>query len=128
MNGPTACRVWVILGLALVAAAPRAAAGADDSPDAGLSGDAATAAPLDAAPADAAATAPLPPPLATESEVVPPPPIWTATEPAQKPLYARWWFWTGIGAVVVGGVVAALLLTHTPDRPGCPVAMGYQCP
>ena len=27
-----------------------------------------------------------------------------------KPLYTRWWFWTGIGAVVVGGAVTTILL------------------
>lgn len=28
------------------------------------------------------------------------------------PVYQRWWFWTGIGVVVVGGVVGAILLTR----------------
>ena len=40
--------------------------------------------------------------------------------PAQKPeespaIYKRWWFWTGVGAVVAGGVVTALLLTRPSD-------------
>jgi len=37
----------------------------------------------------------------------PPPP---RDEPT--PVYKRWWFWTGIGVVVAGGVVAAVLLTQ----------------
>jgi tetratricopeptide (TPR) repeat protein len=28
------------------------------------------------------------------------------------PVYTRWWFWTGVGAVVVGGAVAAFFLTR----------------
>jgi hypothetical protein len=36
---------------------------------------------------------------------------------ASKPITARWWFWTGIGVVVVAGVVttAALLTERSPD-------------
>ncbi len=29
--------------------------------------------------------------------------------PAAVPVYKRWWFWTAIGAAVVGGVVAGFL-------------------
>jgi len=37
-----------------------------------------------------------------------------------SPVYARWWFWTGIGAVVVGGVVTAVLLSHSGQKsPAC---------
>ena len=38
-----------------------------------------------------------------------------------SPVYARWWFWTGIGAVVVGGVVTAVLLgSHSGQKsPSC---------
>ena len=35
------------------------------------------------------------------------------------PLYTRWWLWTGVGAVVVGGVVAAVLLSSGTSRPAC---------
>jgi tetratricopeptide (TPR) repeat protein len=35
-----------------------------------------------------------------------------AEPPPRRPVYKRWWFWTGIGAVVAGGVVAAILLTR----------------
>jgi hypothetical protein len=37
----------------------------------------------------------------------------TAEEP--PPIYKRWWFWTGVGAVVAGGVVTALLVTRPSD-------------
>lgn len=38
----------------------------------------------------------------------------------EPPYYARWWFWTGVGAVVAGGVVTAILLTHSSKAsPGC---------
>ena len=46
----------------------------------------------------------------------------TAPQPApvsDSPVYARWWFWTGIGAVVVGGVVTAVLLSHSSKSPSC---------
>jgi PEGA domain len=37
---------------------------------------------------------------------------------AREPLYKKWWFWTGIGVVVAGGVVLtyALLTERSPDR------------
>jgi len=37
------------------------------------------------------------------------------------PTYKRWWFWTGIGAVVAGGVVTAILLgsKSAPKSPAC---------
>lgn len=42
-----------------------------------------------------------------------------ATAPAPKPgrpVWKRWWFWTGVAAVVVGGGVAAFLLTRPETR------------
>ena len=30
----------------------------------------------------------------------------------RRPVWKRWWFWTGVGAVVAGGVVAAFFLTR----------------
>jgi tetratricopeptide (TPR) repeat protein len=36
------------------------------------------------------------------------------------PLYTRWWLWAGVGAVVVGGVTAAVLLSGGTSRPDCP--------
>ena len=37
------------------------------------------------------------------------------------PAYKRWWFWTGIGAVVAGGVVTAVLLSSksAAQSPAC---------
>jgi tetratricopeptide (TPR) repeat protein len=32
---------------------------------------------------------------------------------ADEPIYKKWWLWTAIGAVVIGGVVTALLLTRS---------------
>lgn len=45
------------------------------------------------------------------------------------PVYTRWWFWTIVGAVVVGGVVTALVLTSGTDRPDCtaPGVTGLVC-
>jgi hypothetical protein len=34
-----------------------------------------------------------------------------------QPIYKTWWFWTGVGAVVVAGTVTALLLTHRSSSP-----------
>jgi hypothetical protein len=36
----------------------------------------------------------------------------TPEAPAEAPVYQRWWFWTGVGAVVAGGVVTAVLLSR----------------
>lgn len=33
----------------------------------------------------------------------------------ESPVWARWWFWTGIGVVVAGGVVTAIALTTEKD-------------
>jgi hypothetical protein len=46
-----------------------------------------------------------------------PPPTPPPTAPPQRPAWKRWWFWTGVGAVVVGGVVATALLTRPDVRP-----------
>ena len=36
---------------------------------------------------------------------------------AEKPLYKRWWLWTAVGgAVVVAGVITAVVLTRGPDN------------
>jgi hypothetical protein len=48
------------------------------------------------------------PALALEREV---------PQPAEsRPVYKRWWFWTGAGALIAAGAVAAILLA----RPGNP--------
>jgi hypothetical protein len=43
-----------------------------------------------------------------------------------QPIYTKWWFWTIVGAVVVGGVVTAVALSSGgTSRPPCP--MGTTC-
>jgi len=69
-----------------------------------------------AAPAPVAAPPPLPPQpapastpaLALERQVP------QAAE--SRPVYKRWWFWTGAGAIIAAGTIAAILLA----RPGNP--------
>ncbi len=39
-----------------------------------------------------------------------------ATPPAHRPIWKRWWFWTGVAAVVAGGVVATYVLTRTTTQ------------
>jgi hypothetical protein len=40
--------------------------------------------------------------------------------PQSEPVYTKWWFWTIIGAVVVGGVVTAVALSGGTTKPPCP--------
>jgi hypothetical protein len=40
--------------------------------------------------------------------------------PQAQPVYAKWWFWTIVGAVVVGGVVTAVVLSSGTSKPPCP--------
>jgi tetratricopeptide (TPR) repeat protein len=35
------------------------------------------------------------------------------------PIYKTWWFWTGVGVVVAGGVAAAILLSRGSAKDGC---------
>jgi hypothetical protein len=69
----------------------------------------------------AAAPAPITPPVAlvapapTATEQTPSlvaQPGSTAGEASDRPVYARWWFWTAIGAVAAGGIAAAILLSR----------------
>jgi tetratricopeptide (TPR) repeat protein len=102
-----------------------------------------TAPPPTVPPPAAAAPAPGSPPR--ESEVAPlsattsPPPALSAPAPTStpvsttptvensapsaqtesEPIYHRWWFWTGVGAVVVGGIILVLATAkHDPSCPG----------
>jgi hypothetical protein len=43
----------------------------------------------------------------------------------ETPITGRWWFWTGIGAVVVGGVVTGIVLASQPS-PGGSVEWGHR--
>jgi tetratricopeptide (TPR) repeat protein len=70
--------------------------------------------------------APPPPPTAVRAELAPAIPTGavpvvtaTAPPPAQRgpqPLWRRWWFWTGVGAVVAGGIAATFFLTRPETR------------
>jgi hypothetical protein len=43
-------------------------------------------------------------------------------EAGSQPVYTKWWFWTIIGAVVVGGVVTAVALSSGgTSKPTCPM-------
>ena len=35
------------------------------------------------------------------------------------PIYSKWWFWTIVGAVVIGGVVTAVALSSGTSKPPC---------
>jgi hypothetical protein len=77
-------------------------------------------------PSPAQTTLALSPPPPTSSPAVEAPPInenATATPPTQAhPFYTRWWFWTAVGVVVLGGVLVAAAAKHDPS---CPE--GYKC-
>jgi tetratricopeptide (TPR) repeat protein len=45
----------------------------------------------------------------------------TTPSPASSPIYTRWWFWAGAGAIIAGGVVTAILLTSKSDAGGTKV-------
>jgi len=97
---------------------------AADAPGASTSPPAASAIPF--APTTAPAVATMPPSLpgaarpraASENPTV----LLAATptpEPAHRPAWKRWWFWTGVGVVVAGGVAATLLLARpSTQAPG----------
>jgi tetratricopeptide (TPR) repeat protein len=42
----------------------------------------------------------------------------------QQPIYAKWWFWTGVGVVVVGGLLLAL--SANKSDPSCPAGRTCQ--
>jgi hypothetical protein len=44
-----------------------------------------------------------------------------------QPVYKRWWFWTGVGAVVAGGVVTAVLLSSKSAAKSPPCDQGGIC-
>jgi tetratricopeptide (TPR) repeat protein len=69
---------------------------------------------------------PLNPPAPTSSPVSTTPTVETgtsSTESESHPIYSRWWFWAGVGAVVVGGIILiAATAKHDPSCPG-----GFTC-
>jgi len=69
--------------------------------------------PRETAPPPVALTAP--PPAPRSDAVLTNPP---APSPADEhPFYTKWWFWTGVGGVVVGGLLIALLANRDPSCP-----------
>jgi tetratricopeptide (TPR) repeat protein len=59
-----------------------------------------------------------PPPPSGDTPLVGSPP--GAVPPSQDeshPIYTRWWFWTGVGAVVAGGILILLLANRDPSCP-----------
>jgi hypothetical protein len=76
---------------------------------------------------------PAPPPsLAVPPEQAPPgaPPVELVERrsAAAEPVTRKWWFWTGVGALVAGAVVTALVIGggQGNHRPPCPA--GVICP
>ncbi len=57
-------------------------------------------------------TVPAAPPPSTPAATVLVTQAAPATRDDDKPVYTRWWFWAGAGAVVAGAVVGTLLLTR----------------
>ncbi len=59
---------------------------------------------------------PAPAPATAAPVATPHPPGEAPSQQTSSPLYTRWWFWTGIGVVVAGGVAAAVIaLSGTAD-------------
>jgi hypothetical protein len=62
-----------------------------------------------------------PPPLATEpttqarTTVELTPPATGQAEPSPSPFYKKWWFWTGVGVVLVVGLAAASTRDKVPS-------------
>jgi hypothetical protein len=83
----------------------RAAAAPPPAPVAPVTPAVQPAAPLPAAP----------PPAETLTATAPPP-------AESHPFYTRWWFWTGVGAVVVTGVVVGIVAS-SGGRPNCPAGV-----
>ena len=51
----------------------------------------------------------------------------TSTPPESQPIYSKWWFWTGVGAVVVGGIILiAATAKHDPSCPGGFICQGTE--
>jgi hypothetical protein len=86
--------------------------------------EAAAESPVDGSSAPAAAAQPVP-----DLSVHPPPPPIVQTNVREvaprSPIYTRWWFWTGIGVAIAGGVVAAVVLNRS-SVDVCPAGVNCQ--
>jgi hypothetical protein len=92
----------------LATPAPLPVATPAETPAAGAS----NAAPLPAAPI----AVPIPP-LVDNSTNLTSAPVPAEQTSIDRPIYKKWWFWTGVGAVVVAGTVTALLLANQSSSP-----------
>jgi tetratricopeptide (TPR) repeat protein len=106
--------------------AEKAAAKAEKSDKSEQSDDQATP-PVDVAVAAAPASAPVltpppPPPPAPAPAPAPVPALALESHPPppaeSPPIYKRWWFWTGAGAVVAAGVIVAIFALRSEDPQG----------
>jgi tetratricopeptide (TPR) repeat protein len=83
--------------------------------------------PLSPPPSASSLSAPAP----TSTPVSPTPVVENGAPPPQSdqseshPIYSRWWFWTAIGAAVVGGIV--LIAVSRGGDPACPTSTGFKC-
>jgi len=85
----------------------------------------AVAAPPPPAPEQPAAPPATPPPPAAAVPAAPPPSAPAASlvaSPApatggEEPIYKKWWLWTAVGVVVIGGVVTAIALSSGSSTP-----------
>jgi len=73
-------------------------------------------------PAPSFVASPLAPPPVASAMVVsaPAPEVAAAPEPTNgRPVYKKWWFWTLVGAAVVGGILVGVAASsgHSPDCP-----------
>jgi tetratricopeptide (TPR) repeat protein len=81
------------------------------------------------APGMPAPRATTPPPAAPPPAVAPAAPVALVAQPApgpreeSPPIYTRWWFWAGAGAIVAGAVVTAVLLSR--DAVDCGAGVDY---
>lgn len=63
-------------------------------------------------------------PNPTETSTTPPPP----RDDRRRPLYKNWMLWAGVGAVVAGGVVTAIMLSRSNQPEEEPPVMGNTGP
>jgi hypothetical protein len=77
-------------------------------------------APLPSAPTSPPAALSAPAPTSTPVSTTPAVENGTpSTQTEDQPIYHKWWFWTGVGAVVVGGLIVILATAkHDPPCPG----------